>query len=346
MEPLSGMLAASVDNPRMLLLLALLVPLLVVLVLSYRRSRRHLAALQRMARTTGAAALHAGAVFRLKRSADGMLTALAVTCVILAAAGMRWGEGMVEDTTTGHEVVALVDLSRSMTARDAVPSRLGQGLAALGGLVEQLPGTRFAVVGFSDAAHLLVPFTDDRHALRQQLAALRKAAPALGGSGIAAALQYAAEELPGRAGAGRTVVLVSDGESSDGDPLPVARRAGRRGVAIVAVPVGSAVGAALPDRRGEPLQGAAGAVTSARDDRVMDAVARLSGGVVADPLLPDTMAAAETWVRARQQQGVAGPPERLFRVARRPRHALLTLAALLALAGCAANRAFRWRATF
>ena len=253
---------------------------------------------------------------------------------------------MVEDTTTGNEVVALIDLSRSMTARDAAPSRLGQGLAALGGLVEQLPGTRFAVVGFSDASHLLLPFTDDRAALQQQLAALRTAAPALGGSGIAAALQYAAEELPGRAGAGRTVVLVSDGESSAGDPLPVARRAGRRGVAIIAVPVGSAAGAALLDRRGEPLQGAAGAVTSARDDQVMSGLARLSGGLVADPLLPDTLAAAVTWLRARQQQGFGGVAERLFRVARRPRHALLTVVALLALGACAANRAFRWRDTF
>ena len=341
------MLAVSADNPTVLLLLLLLVPLLAALVFSYRRSQRDLSALQRLLHTPSAAAARAHAVLRLKRCADGVLTVVATASVTFAAAGVRWGEEVVEDAATGHEVVALLDLSRSMTAQDAVPSRLAQGLAALDSLLEQLPGARFALVGFSDAAHLLVPFTDDRHAVRQQLAALREAAPALGASAIAAALRYAAEELPGRTAARRTVVLVSDGESSSGDPSRVALRAGRTGVAIVAVPVGSAAGAALPDRRrGEPLRGPAGAVRSARDDRAMKEIARLSGGVVADPLLPDTMAAAVTWLRARRQGDATAPGERLFRVARRPRHALLALVALLALAACAANRALRWRDTF
>ena len=340
------MLAASADNPTALLLLLLLVPLLVALVLSYRRSRRDLSALQRLLHTPAAAAARAGAVLRLKRCADGALTVVAIASVILAAAGVRWGEGVVEDTTSGHEVVALLDLSRSMTAQDAAPSRLGQGLAALDTLLEQLPGTRFAVVGFSDATHLLVPFTDDRHAVRQQLAALREVAPALGASGIAAALRYATEELPGGAGARRTVVLVSDGEGSSGDPLQVALRAGRTGVGIVTVPVGSGAGATVLDRRGEPLRGPAGAVRSARDNRAMEAIARLSGGVVADPLQPDTMAEAVTWLRARRQGDAADPGARLFRVGPRPRHALLTLVALLALAACAASRGLRWRDTF
>ena len=340
------MLAASADNPTALLLLLLLLPLLVALVLSYRRSRRDLSALQRLLHTPAAGAAHAGAVLRFKRCADGVLTMVALASVMLAAAGVRWGEGVVEDTASGHEVVALLDLSRSMTAQDAAPTRLGQGLAALDTLLAQLPGTRVAVVGFSDAAHLLVPFTDDRHAVRQQLTALREAAPALGASGIAAALRYATAELPGRAGARRTVVLVSDGEASSGDPAQVALRAGRAGVAIVTVPVGSAAGAAVLDRRGEPLQGPAGAVRSARDDLAMEAIAGLSGGMVADPLLPDTMAEAATWLRARPRGDATAPGERLSRVAHRPRHALLTLVALLALAACAASRALRWRDTF
>jgi len=340
------MLAVTADNPTALVLLVLLAPLLVALGFAYRRSQRDLAALQRLAHTPPAAAARGVRVLRLKRLVDGVLTLVAVASVIFAAAGLRWGEGMVEDTTTGHEVVALLDLSRSMSAQDAVPSRLGQGLAALDTLLEQLPGTRFALVGFSDAAHLLVPFTDDRHALRQQLTALHETAPALGASAIAAALRYATEELPGRTGARRTVVLVSDGEGSAGDPQPVALRAGRAGIAIVTVPVGSAAGAVVPDRRGEPLQEAAGEVRSVRDDRALEAIARLSGGLVADPLQPDSMAAAVTWLRTRRQADATVAAERPFRVARRPRHVLLTLVALLALAACAASRALRWLDTF
>ena len=87
------MFAATVDNPRILLLLALLVPLLVLLVLSYRRSRRDLAALQQMARLTCAAAVHAGAVFRFKRSADGVLMATAGDVRDSRSGGRALGRG-------------------------------------------------------------------------------------------------------------------------------------------------------------------------------------------------------------------------------------------------------------
>ena len=344
---LSG--AITVDQPWVLLLLAVLAPLAAVLAYAARRARRDLHALGRVASLPAAGAAPA-AVLRCKRGADGVLTCVAVAGVILGAADVRWGVGWPEQEPSGGEVVLLVDLSRSMAVTDVAPSRLRQGLAAAGELVEALSGATVAVVGFSDTSHLLMPFTDDRYALRQLLAALHEQAPALGASQLAAALRYAAFELPGRAGAVRTVVLVSDGESSAGEPLPVARQAARAGVAIVTVPVGTAAGAPVP-AGGAAAAGparAAGAAESpatgeqsARDERAMREIARLSGGVVADPLLPETMAAAGAYLEA-WRRGHAAPPN----AARRPRYAVLALIALLALAGCAAVRGVRWRATF
>ena len=320
---LSG--AITVDQPWVLLLLAVLAPLAAVLAYAARRARRDLHALGRVASLPAAGAAPA-AVLRCKRGADGVLTCVAVAGVILGAADVRWGVGWPEQEPSGGEVVLLVDLSRSMAVTDVAPSRLRQGLAAAGELVEALPGATVAVVGFSDTSHLLMPFTDDRYALRQLLAALHEQAPALGASQLAAALRYAAFELPGRAGAVRTVVLVSDGESSAGEPLPVARQAGR------------------PVRPARPAGAAASPATgeqSARDERAMREIARLSGGVVADPLLPETMAAAGAYLEA-WRRGHAAPAN----AARRPRYAVLALIALLALAGCATVRGVRWRATF
>lgn len=323
--------AISIDQPDVLLLLAVLAPLAAVLVFAARRAGRHLHALRRVASLPAAKPAPA-TVLRFKRSADGVLTCVAAVCVILGAAGVRWGADWPAPAHPGTEVVLLIDLSRSMAVADVAPSRLRRGLAAAGELVEALPAAAVAVVGFSDTGHLLLPFTDDRYALRQQLAALHDQAPALGGSQIAAALRFVSFELPGRPDAVRTVVLVSDGESSAGDPLPVARRAGQGGVAIVTVPVGTAAGAPVP---------AAGGEHSARDGRAMREIARLSGGVLADPLLPRTMAEARAYLASLADAHAARRS-----TARRPRYAVLTLAALLALAGCAAVRAIRWRATF
>ena len=372
--------AITVDQPGLLLLLAVLAPLAALLVYAARRARRDLRALRRVA-SLPAAAPSPDAVLRFKRGADGALTWVAVACVILGAADLRWGPGPPAPVPPpgGREVVLLVDLSRSMAVADVAPSRLRQGLTAAGELVAALPDAPVAVVGFSDDSHLLLPFTDDRFALRQQLAALHDQAPALGGSQLAAALRYASFELPGRTGAARTVVLVSDGESSAGDPRAVARQAGRGGVAIVAVPVGTAAGAPVPAgggatarparpagqaegtapaERGAPGEdvpggegarvgqdGAAGSPAtgehSASDGSAMREIAQLSGGVVADPRLPETMATAHAYLEA------ARDGHAVRRAAtRRPRHAALALIALAALAGCAAVRAVRWRATF
>lgn len=347
-----------VDQPGVLLLLTVLAPLAVVLAHAARRARRDLQALRRLAWLPPAGAAPE-AVLRFKRGADGVLTCVAVACVVLAAADVRWGSGRPAPAAArnGGEVVLLVDLSRSMAVADALPSRLHQGLAAAADLAGALHGT-VAVVGFSDASHLLLPFTDDRHALRQQLAALRDQAPALGASQLAAALHYAGFELPGRPGAVRTVVLVSDGESSSGDPLAAARRAGRGGVAIVTVPVGTAAGAAVPAgavrarfaqspgpggdaRQAEPAAALTAGEHSVRNERAMQEIARLSGGLVADPLRPETMAAARAYLEASSNGQAANGA-----TAGRPRSALLALIALLALAGCAAVRAVRWRATF
>ncbi len=356
--------AITVDQPGLLLLLAVLAPLAALLVSAARRARRDLRALRRVA-SLPAAAPSPDAVLRFKRGADGALTWAAVACVILGAADLRWGTGAaaVVPPPGGREVVLLVDLSRSMAVADVAPSRLRQGLTAAGELVDALPDAPVAVVGFSDDSHLLLPFTDDRLALRQQLAALHDQAPALGGSQLAAALRYASFELPGRTGAARTVVLVSDGESSAGDPRAVARQAGRGGVAIVAVPVGTAAGAPVPAgggataRPGRPAgqaegtaqgvgqDGAAGSPASgehsARDGSAMREIAQLSGGVVADPRLPETMATAHAYLEAARDGHAVRPA-----ATRRPRHAALALIALSALAGCAAVRAVRWRATF
>ena len=362
--------AITVDQPALLLLLAVLAPLAAVLAYAARRARGDLRALCRVAALPAAGA-SPDAVLRLKRGADGALTCVAAVCLILGAADLRWGAGRPAPRTSGGEVVLLIDLSRSMAAADAPPSRLRQGLAAAGDLVDALPGAPVAVVGFSDASHVLLPFTDDRHALRQHLAALDAQAPALGGSQLTGALHFACFELPGSPAAARTVVLVSDGEGGIGDPLAAARQAGRAGTAIVTVPVGTAAGAPVPEAGSAPAaplgsgpagpagQGEgsgrsgqsgkadapAGRARSARDEHTMREIARLSGGVLADPLLPDTMAAARAYLQgsrdaARDRNGVSGT------ITRRPRYATLALIALLALAGCAAVRAVRWRATF
>ena len=64
-----------------------------------------------------------------------------------------------------------LDVSRSMTATDVQPSRLGAAQAAARRFLARVPDTfRVAVVAFADRANVVAPATDDRRVVQQALA--------------------------------------------------------------------------------------------------------------------------------------------------------------------------------
>src|SRR5438477_12163158 len=62
--------------------------------------------------------------------------ALGLALVAVGASGPRWGLGPPPPTAPGRDVVLVVDLSRSMTATDALPTRLGRAKQALATFVD------------------------------------------------------------------------------------------------------------------------------------------------------------------------------------------------------------------
>lgn len=151
-------------------------------------------------------------------------------------------------------LVAVIDLSRSMSASDVLPDRRGRALAQLRGWLgsERLPA--LGLVVFAGRAHLYLPPTSDRRILRHyldQLADLRL--PTLGND-LAGALRLAQEALPDK---GRGVVLLL----SDGDLGPAQRAAAERqstalsraGIDFRVRGIGGPAGSPLRDDRGEWL---------------------------------------------------------------------------------------------
>ena len=60
-----------------------------------------------------------------------------VACVIIAMAQPRWGRLAASPLPPGHDVVLLVDVSRSMGVEDAVPNRLAAAVEAAESLVDR-----------------------------------------------------------------------------------------------------------------------------------------------------------------------------------------------------------------
>ena len=200
-----------------------------------------------------------------RRRARGALLAAALVLAALAAARPQWGVEERPLTRLGIDVAVALDISRSMTAPDAPPSRAEAAAAGLADLLAHLRGDRVGLVTFAGEAFPRSPLTLDLGALAQLIARARNEAPLVArGTDIGGALDAALALLDVEdAAATQVVVLVSDGEDVAAGPSAALERAAERGVRVYAVAVGSEEGAALPPRGGE---GAAGPVSRADPD--------------------------------------------------------------------------------
>lgn len=165
----------------------------------------------------------------------------------LALARPQFGERPASLAQEGSDVLVLLDLSRSMNAADAGRSRLE---IAKGAVLEVLAGSaggRFGLVVFGGSAFLQLPLTPDHAAFRRFLEAATTDDLANPATDLSRALSAAATtfEHGGERGF-QTVLLLSDGESLEGDIAPALKRLREGGVPVLAVGVGTASGSRIP----------------------------------------------------------------------------------------------------
>jgi len=211
------------------------------------------------------------------RSPGGLRDAallVALGAIGLALLGPRVGERSVQVPSSGVDVVFLIDVSRSMDARDVPPSRIERAKRGAEELLGRLgPGDRAALAVFASRGVLLTPLTPDRGALLELLSAvdtqlLHPPASNLG-DGLRAALGAfaVASERP------RIAFVLSDGEDPERRGHGGAAAAARAGVRVLAAALGSDVGAEVPDH-GVPLRDGAGRIVRSR--REIGRLARLA----------------------------------------------------------------------
>ncbi|WP_165231197.1 vWA domain-containing protein [Aquisphaera insulae] len=209
---------------------------------------------------------------------------LAMVLLVIALARPRFGSPIGPSPPPGHDVVLLVDVSRSMAAEDAVPSRLGVAVESAGTLVAALaaePASRAAVVAFAGRGVLRYPMTENLGAVTDVLGRLRPGSVQPGSSDLGAGLRAAVdafgkdEHLDGR-----SIVVFSDGEDHVGRwPEAVASLVGS-GVVVHTVAIGDAdLGHPVPGgESGAPLRFEGKPVESRRVDEPLVAIAKETGG--------------------------------------------------------------------
>lgn len=202
--------------------------------------------------------------------------------IFIALAGPRWGHDWQEIKGKGIDILFALDTSKSMLAEDVRPSRLERARWAILDLLEKLEGDRVGLIAFAGEAFLECPLTLDYDAFRQSLEAVDPDTIALGGTDLSAAIREA-ESIFLKNDNRKILVLITDGEDLKREGVQRARAAGRNGVTIYTVGVGSTYGDLIPIRQSDKtldfLRDDKGNVVKTRlDEQTLGAIAQATDG--------------------------------------------------------------------
>ena len=219
-----------------------------------------------------------------RRQVKRALVVAGIACLAIALArpliGFRWEEAKRK----GLDLLFALDTSKSMLAQDVKPDRLTRAKMAVEDLLGHLDGDRVGLIAFAGNAFLQCPLTLDYDAFRQSLDAVDTRIIPRGGTDLAAAIREAEAALEGKGSNERILVLLTDGEDLEGSALAAARAAGKHGLKIFAVGIGSANGELIPlaDEKGGSQfakDGSGQFVKSRLDEAMLKQIAEATGAM-------------------------------------------------------------------
>jgi Ca-activated chloride channel family protein len=185
----------------------------------------------------------------LRRTIKGGLLVVALLFAFIALARPQFGHGTRLIPATNLDVVVVLDYSKSMYARDVAPSRIARAKAEVGRLIHDLPGARFGAIAFAGEP-MSFPLTSDGGAIAQFFRQLEPNDMPVGGTATAKALERARELFahdPKSKDHVRVIVLVTDGEDLEGDPVSVAESCASEGTRIDVVQIGGRLPEPIPE---------------------------------------------------------------------------------------------------
>lgn len=237
----------------------------------------------------------------------GLLLVCATTLIVLAVARPKGERITGEVDVAAHDLMILLDVSRSMNTRDmGGESRLTVAKQMLRNLVGASAGDRLGLTVFAGSADVLCPFTLDHSVLTGILGGVDERSVARTGTALGSALEAALETfVEGRGG--QALVVLTDGESHESDTLTAAEMARTRGIPIYTIGLGTPAGAVVPGGsdllgRDIALRYRGREVVSRLDEAGLTAIAELTGGRYYRADSPDRLRTVLDEVR----QGKAG----------------------------------------
>jgi len=171
---------------------------------------------------------------------------LGYTLLVIALARPQLGTKLERVKREGIDLIVAIDVSNSMLAEDVAPNRMAKAKHELKMLIDKLRGDRIGIVAFAGDAFLVSPLTTDYNASLMLLDAVDVGVIPEQGTAIARAIEIARKGFVAKDNRQKVILLITDGEDHEGDPVAAAEEAAKEGVIIYCVGIGSPSGVPIP----------------------------------------------------------------------------------------------------
>ena len=208
------------------------------------------------------------------------LFSVAFCFFVLALSRPQRGIRLKEQQVTGAEVMIALDVSNSMLAEDYSPNRLERAKLAISQVSEKLRDDRIGLILFAGDSYVQIPLTSDYISARMFLNSITTGSVPVQGTAIGSAIELAMNSFSENSDKSRAIVVITDGENHEDDPVAAAKIAAEKGIRVFTIGVGSKEGTFIPLPGGNYITDAEGNnVVTRLDDETLQQIAAEGGGL-------------------------------------------------------------------
>jgi Ca-activated chloride channel family protein len=157
------------------------------------------------------------------------------------------GTKLEEVKREGIDIFMALDVSKSMLAEDIAPNRFEKARHEISNFVDRMRGDRVGLIVFSGLAFVQCPLTLDYSASKLFLEDIYIGIVPQPGTAISEAIKTAQRSFVTKELKHKVLIIITDGEDHEEDPVEVAKEAAKEGIIIYTVGIGSPQGAPIPE---------------------------------------------------------------------------------------------------
>ena len=207
-----------------------------------------------------------------------VLYSLAFFLFVIGLARPQIGAKLSEHEAKGAEIMICLDVSNSMLAEDYSPNRLERAKLAISRIVDRLQEDRIGLIVFAGSSFVQLPITTDYVSAKMFLNSIDTGSVPIQGTAIGDAVLTAARSFSEQSEKSRAIIVITDGENHEDDPVDAARQVAEMGIKVYTIGVGSLRGQPIP-KDGQLMKDSEGNIVVSRlDEGTLQQMAEAGNG--------------------------------------------------------------------